>query len=41
MNRGVKEKLTRLGVGLERGRKGLKGAVEEVMTSWMVYRITS
>ena len=30
-----------LGVGVGRGPNGLKGEVEEVMTSWRVYRITS
>ena len=33
--------MTSLGVGLGRGHNGLKGEVEEVMTSWRIYRITS
>ena len=36
-----KEEMTSLGVGLGRGRNGFKGEVEEVMTSWRVYRIAS
>ena len=41
LNSEDKEGMPNLGVGLGRGRNGLKGEAEEVRTSWRVYMMTS
>ena len=41
LNGGDTEEMTSLEISLGKGSKGLKGEVVEVLTGWMVYRITS
>ena len=38
-NGGDKQGMTRLRIGLKRGRNALKGEAEEVMTGWMLNKI--